>query len=143
VIHCVKLLVRADNFDHVVSRLIFVNMDGTVEKHATNVLEGLESEELPQNQNSQMWTDCTSFLSDVCSGLEIGEMLHHKTRFSLLDVMSVIEMMDPKMDSSYNTPRVRSVSERYNDGSLPPFESLSLRQIIYTMDRLFSSEVCE
>ncbi len=114
------------------------------DRRATNVLEGLESEELPFNGNvgyPNRWMDCTQFLDNVCSGLDLGEMLHHKTKFSLLEVMSCIEMMDPKMDSSFNTPRVRSVQERYADGTLPPFEDLSLRQIIYTMDRILAGEV--
>ncbi|KAL0482902.1 N-alpha-acetyltransferase 35, NatC auxiliary subunit [Acrasis kona] len=87
------------------------------------------------------WVDCTNFLSNVCSNMGVGEMLHHPTKFSLMEVMSVIEMMDPKMDTSYKTPRVRSVTERFIDGTLPSFEQLSMKQVLYTMDMLISAEL--
>lgn len=33
------------------------------------------------------------------SELQLGELVHHQTLFGLLEAMSAIEMMDPKMDA--------------------------------------------
>lgn len=35
----------------------------------------------------------------VFTELQLGELVHHQTLFGLLEAMSAIEMMDPKMDA--------------------------------------------
>lgn len=44
------------------------------------------------------WTDITHEFTDACSQLKLGE-LFHDVNFGLLEGMSAIEMMDPKMDA--------------------------------------------
>lgn len=44
-------------------------------------------------------TDLASNNFRFITELQLGELVHHQTLFGLLEAMSAIEMMDPKMDA--------------------------------------------
>lgn len=86
------------------------------------------------------WEDATDFFEHVCSqDLQLGEMIHSPA-FNLFDIMSAVEMMDPKMDPMFNfKQRVASVSERLENGTLPAV--LPLAHVLEIMDGLLVAEV--
>eukprot|EP01027_Heterolobosea_sp_BB2_P010033 GEZU01014769.1.p1 GENE.GEZU01014769.1~~GEZU01014769.1.p1 ORF type:complete len:209 (-),score=28.24 GEZU01014769.1:27-593(-) len=87
-----------------------------------------------------VWMDATSFLDEVSEVLEIGEMVHNDD-FNLYEVMTAIEIMDPKMDVGCSA-EIKSIEERLEDGSLPIEEDkLTIAQIIAIMDKIFITEM--
>lgn len=80
-------------------------------------LETLETE-VPPNEESA-WCDVTQFFAQVSSeDTETGEMIHGDA-FDLYDIMSAMEIGDPKMDVSAapGSKRVKSVEERLEENN--------------------------
>ncbi|KAI9295731.1 Mak10-domain-containing protein [Neoconidiobolus thromboides FSU 785] len=86
--------------------------------------------------------DCTQLLFDACDDLQVGELIHGDN-FSLIEAMSVIEIMDPKMDSGLNL----TVESENQETKLNPIQSydvhqvITLNQLLYLMDDLFCYEL--
>jgi hypothetical protein len=103
-------------------------------------MEGLKSERnhLIGDFN---WIDCTSFFDTVCNNdMETGQIIHGEG-FSLYDTMSSCEMMDPKMDPTFNSKdRVLSIEERIQRGLLP-MHNIPLVGIVEAMDQMLCAEV--
>lgn len=111
-------------------------MHSTTTRDAVILDEDLPSEKtLSANKE---WMDVTNFLSEAVNDLKIGEMVHGK-EFNLYDVMSAIEIMDPKMDIGCGGERVLSVEERLQNGSLKL--DLTDIEILQVMDQLLCAEV--
>ncbi|KAL9644541.1 hypothetical protein ABK040_009405 [Willaertia magna] len=84
------------------------------------------------------WKDVTEVLKE-CTQKEfnLGEMLHHPKQFNLYDIMSAVEMMDPKMDLTVTMKEhVAFPSERFRKGFIPSIETLPIQSILYMMDTL-------
>uniref|UniRef100_A0A182N844 Protein MAK10 homolog n=1 Tax=Anopheles dirus TaxID=7168 RepID=A0A182N844_9DIPT len=61
------------------------------------------SHSVPMGPNDD-WNDITSEFFDCVKDLKLGELVHDST-FGLLEAMSAIEMMDPKMDAGMSCNR--------------------------------------
>ena len=83
------------------------------------------------------WEDVTSFLQDAASGMVVGQMVHDET-FNLLEAMSALELMDPKMDAGCNQQKSITVDEAIAQGKAPT--ELSNAQILSVMDELAACE---
>ncbi|KAF7723308.1 hypothetical protein EC973_002105 [Apophysomyces ossiformis] len=78
------------------------------------------------------WKDITAFLDEATQDFEVGQLVHLKS-FSLMDAMSAIEIMDPKMDTGMVIEKDKK-----------PFDvekALEPTQLLWIMDRLLSCEV--
>ncbi|KAG0189080.1 hypothetical protein DFQ28_003928 [Apophysomyces sp. BC1034] len=78
------------------------------------------------------WKDITTFLDEATQDFEVGQLVHLRS-FSLLDAMSAIEIMDPKMD----TGMVVETEKKLFDVE----QHLQPAQLLWIMDRLLSCEM--
>lgn len=77
--------------------------------------------------------------------LAMGQMVHPMT-FTLMDSMTCISILDPRMDSGiYPTPEhLIPESDRLSRDSLPAFDpqrALTVSDVVWIMDRLTACEV--
>ena len=77
----------------------------------------VENESLKPPSDETQWVDVSNFFTEAAKELKLGEMIHDDD-FNLYEVMSAIEIMDPKMDTQCNSTRVLSVHERIESGQL-------------------------
>ncbi|KAL6075629.1 N-alpha-acetyltransferase 35 NatC auxiliary subunit, variant 2 [Balamuthia mandrillaris] len=70
--------------------------------------------------------------------MEAGQLLS-VSGFGLMEAMSAIEIMDPKMDSGVNVEGVYNLHEARKLGLLPQTE-LSIPQVLFVVDRLLGCE---
>ncbi len=104
-----------------------------------------------QDKNKQ-WRDITELLNTCASEeLKMGDMIHSSQSFQLYDVMSAIEIMDPKMDMSMTnidgveSKRIPNVEERILDSSSHLHAltqaNISPSLLLSIMDLLYCAEV--
>ncbi|ESN93288.1 hypothetical protein HELRODRAFT_194114 [Helobdella robusta] len=82
------------------------------------------------------WTDITEQFKTACKSLKLGE-LWHDSHFSLMEGMSAIEMMDPKMDAgmlcNQSKRKLISLRQAIKDGEIK-IENLTAEALIGIID---------
>jgi len=106
-----------------------------------------QSESTAAMLSSSKWRDVTNFIKTTTrEEFAIGEMAHGPT-FSLSEILSAIEIMDPKMDTFLNGPKGEYVffpKERFERGLVTPINELSILNLLSMMDDFLSAVVgCE
>lgn len=79
------------------------------------------------------WEDITDMCNLAVPGMRVGEMIH-SPHFRLLDAMSAIEIMDPKMDSGYNNSADMTLERALESGIILP--KMSHEEFIGICDQL-------
>lgn len=79
------------------------------------------------------WLDITDLCALASKGMQLGEMIE-SPQFRLFDAMSAIEIMDPKMDSGFNSEADMTLERAAEQGILA--QSLSLEEHVAIWDRL-------
>lgn len=89
------------------------------------------------------WVDITKDFFESIKELSLGELMHHEF-FGLLEGMSAIEMMDPKMDAGMccnrDTAKALDFETAVSKGVLK-LDSLEMSELIGIYDGIFSSLV--
>ncbi|KAL6075628.1 N-alpha-acetyltransferase 35 NatC auxiliary subunit [Balamuthia mandrillaris] len=84
------------------------------------------------------WKSIDEDLLNAANDMEAGQLLS-VSGFGLMEAMSAIEIMDPKMDSGVNVEGVYNLHEARKLGLLPQTE-LSIPQVLFVVDRLLGCE---
>ena len=79
------------------------------------------------------WVDITSLCELAVSGMNLGEMIE-SSNFRLLDAMSAIEIMDPKMDTGYKSHEDMTLAKAEALGLVS--EHLEAQVLVGLMDHL-------
>eukprot|EP00899_Mesostigma_viride_P004960 jgi/Mesvir1/14465/Mv05175-RA.3 len=90
-----------------------------------------------EGKQSSGWTDCTTFLKQICDDMAVGQLIHGEG-FSMFDAMSALEIMDPKMDAGVYTGGYQNPEEVIASGHAPL--NLTGPQLILVMDELVAKE---
>ena len=87
------------------------------------------------------WEDITQSFREEAYSLELGQLLHDE-RFTLVEAMSALELMDPKTDSgmSINDHDILSLNDAIAKGALK-CENFEYEEIILIMDTICACEV--
>lgn len=90
--------------------------------------------------NQESWQDITQEFKDACSKLELGEIIRPNS-FTLLEAMSAIELMDPKMDSGLiplkTNREILSLDQSIKSGSVK-VSDLELHELIGIIDDTYA-----
>lgn len=80
------------------------------------------------------WVDITAECQMAIDGMDVGEMIESPT-FRLIDAMSAIEIMDPKMDSGFSTGEQDMTPERAAEVGIIA-SKLAHEELVSIMDQL-------
>eukprot|EP01121_Diplochlamys_sp_Union-15-3_P012470 TRINITY_DN3737_c0_g1_i2.p1 TRINITY_DN3737_c0_g1~~TRINITY_DN3737_c0_g1_i2.p1 ORF type:complete len:737 (-),score=145.60 TRINITY_DN3737_c0_g1_i2:74-2245(-) len=86
------------------------------------------------------WLNITAFLDEVSAEMDSQKLIHTE-EFTLLEAMSALEIMDPKMDSGMYASKIKTYEEVVQLKLLPKASQLSVPQVIGIIDKLLCLEV--
>lgn len=104
-----------------------------------SILQTCEEEGIGgQSLGKYTWVDITNEFKSSCTELGLGELLHD-SKFGLIEGMSAIEMMDPKMDAGMTSKKekIKSLLQAFKEGHLKS-KDFSSEELIGIIDDSYS-----
>ena len=96
-----------------------------------------------EEEDSETWVDITGCFKEACASLAEGE-LYCEEKFGLVEAMTAIEIMDPKMDSTAALFRLGREILTFDDGiqnGLVKIDNFSVEELVGIMDETFATIV--
>eukprot|EP00667_Euglena_gracilis_P003875 EG_transcript_3883 len=83
------------------------------------------------------WEPLDDFMNELTAAMDLGEMIHTDD-FNLAEVMSAVEIMDPKMDGGFGLLKAQQLEEMVDAGAV--LSRPTDAQAVEVMDQLLAAE---